>query len=249
MNKSDLLKTLDLSRSNDIFDVLGRMEVVAQVLQEEPRLKSINAFFRTYMFVTKEVASDNLRQKHNFDNWRQTEQLDIEFAKLFFKPLEGYLNSQDAPKPWQEFFAYCEDPNSIAFCRLLLGINAHINGDLAHALFKTNLKSYRDFMHVNDLLLNVLPQVMLSLASIEHDLLAVGGSVARNIARAEFTTIVIRWRNQAWEDYLKLKNDTIDLDEIHNKAELKAQKIVELFNKHHLVIDAPALIWGLNRLG
>ena len=78
------------------------------------------------------------------------ERFETRFAGLFFKAAEAYSNNDSIPKEWEDYFS------DSAFSPLgykLLGINAHINGDIWQALtaefspeeLRSIRKGYRGF--------------------------------------------------------------------------------------------------------
>jgi hypothetical protein len=85
------------------------------------------------------------------------EQLDIIFASRYFEAWDCYINHQNCSRAWQAVFKATEDSNLIVLQHLLLGINTHINLDLAIAAADccpgdTIYDLQTDFIKINDII-------------------------------------------------------------------------------------------------
>ena len=64
--------------------------------------------------------------------------LDVEFARLYFRALELWNDdSPDTPDAWEVLFVRAQDEEVDLMTAAALGVNAHINHDLALALIGT----------------------------------------------------------------------------------------------------------------
>ena len=129
MNFRQVLQIKDL-KSETIFDVIGRMEVLLEYFKSKPRHKNLVPFLETYYLITKAVAEKQLKHPKFFRDPKSLGKLDVDFANLYFKPLKIYLETGRTVKPWQKYFEYCEQKNGLPFLQMFLGMNAHINADL-----------------------------------------------------------------------------------------------------------------------
>lgn len=57
--------------------------------------------------------------------------MELEFANYFFSSADAYAGKQEIPSSWQAYYA---DTSASPVRHLLLGVNAHINGDIWKAL-------------------------------------------------------------------------------------------------------------------
>lgn len=123
----------------DIAGVIERLKVVQKILDSlppNPGANRVAAFNTLYLTITQEVA-DSLRGPEVTDpNWLET--LDVEFARLYFQALAAWgvadANPADA---WEVLFRRAHDESVTPMDAAVLGVNAHINHDLALAVVAT----------------------------------------------------------------------------------------------------------------
>lgn len=232
--KSALKKLLtQRSEKETIYDILGRMEALGVFLRENKAYKNLLPFHETYHLVTKKIADTYVEFPHFFASRKDLELLDINFAYLYFQPLYAYITEGAKHTPWQTFFTYCEQPHGTSFVQMLLGINAHINADLATALEQTSYHEEQDFLRINDILLLEIPNVMRYLAFADHDFFAISGMIfLKKYMVDEFQKIVVSWRKNAWANYQKKRNS----HEIALDTESLGKSIIYTFD--HLISES-----------
>lgn len=226
------LLSIDL-KQDSIFDVIGKMEVSIGILEDMDEFEHINAFLKTYYYVTKNVATAYYNNKEQYEDYQELERLDVLFANKFFQPLLSYLNHQEKISPWQNFFEYNQSKYNIPFLQMLLGINAHINADLPMTLYEMKIDSDTDYQLINKILLETTPEVMQNLAFHEHDIFGAGGMVLKAFIEAEFNRIVVKWRNDAWANYQRLlthDDPQIGRKQLNILTENIAGQLIELFS-------------------
>ena len=162
LSNKNLNNLFSLKNADDIYDVIGRMEMSLQYIDKHPELEldGVKPFLNTYYLVTRNVLSEALARADSFENYKMVEKLDIEFAQLFFTPLKAAVEGKKIPSPWKEYFKASKQIDVLPFVKMLLGINAHINGDLGVALYKVRYRSINDFRMINNILAEVIPDVM-----------------------------------------------------------------------------------------
>jgi hypothetical protein len=96
----------------------------------------IAAFSKLYHIITRRVGE--MVESGEFASSPFLVQLDIEFAERYFQALRRYAaDIHTAPGVWRVLFDNRSDPNVPPVNFAVLGVNAHINFDLAHALIAT----------------------------------------------------------------------------------------------------------------
>lgn len=123
------------------------------------RLGWFTAMYRqTTQAVRDQVAAGR------FDDAERMGRFVTRFAGRYLGPLGDFLNGRPVPRSWQIAFHAAQSGDHVILQHLVLGINAHINLDLAvvaadicpgeeiHAL-------HDDFMRVNAVLSTLLPRV------------------------------------------------------------------------------------------
>lgn len=214
--------------AESVYGVVGHMQLLQDYFFKHQKYHGLIPFLHTYYTVTKAVAS-----KTDFKNPTALEQLDIHFASLYFNPIQQFLNTQtEHISPWKTYFSYCKKAKGNAFLEMLLGINAHINSDLAVTLYELPYREYDDFQRINTILSDVIPEVMKFLAKEYHNLFALGGIVFPHFAHDEFTDIVVRWRMQAWNNAQRLQQlpQAEAISSLHAQTENIAERLIHLFS-------------------
>lgn len=166
---------------------------------------------------------------------------------MFFGPLVAYCSEKSVPKPWQTFFAYADRKDRSPFVGMLLGINAHINGDLAVCLTKLEYHERKDFLAINKILEEVLPETLKFLAFHEKDPIALGGLALESFVTQEFKQIVVRWRELAWQNAQIMEASSRvgpekSLADLHNQAEGVGKQIIKIFDEALHLKHLPRLL-------
>jgi hypothetical protein len=148
--------------ASTIEDVLDGLQAVVQGAIDAK--DSVGIFAALYRQVTLEVQ--RAIEEGKFDDGPRMSRLDAAFGNRYFNALEAYRRDPaTAPACWQVAFGACKDDAEIAIVQhLLLGINAHINLDLAVAVVQTAPgdtveEIHHDFLLINELLSNTLNKI------------------------------------------------------------------------------------------
>jgi hypothetical protein len=112
-----------------IDDVLRTMGIIADTCIDGDGLKWFNElYFQVTQAVQSRIASGG------FSDPQWLAALDVQFARLYFGALGSALSGQSAPECWQVLFS---SRNQAPIARIqfaFVGVNAHINHDLAQAI-------------------------------------------------------------------------------------------------------------------
>jgi hypothetical protein len=147
-------------RADDIDGVIDNLtEIVNGALHDGDR---IGYFASLYRQVT--VAIRAAIQTNEFDDGERMNRFDTAFGNRYFDALDAWRHDQKGPRCWRETFRLLGESDTIIVQHLLLGVNAHINLDLAVAAANTSpgdsIQSLeRDFFLVNDILVSILAQI------------------------------------------------------------------------------------------
>jgi len=184
-----LLETITASVPTDIAGVVARIHAIDNVLANGDGLKWFNLL---YLNVTEKI--DTQAPPGGWESPAWLARLDVVFAGLYFTAVRGWLeNSANVPSSWKALFEarFRSGVDRIQFA--LVGMNAHINHDLALALLQTddeldlvptkNSPQSDDYEHVNGILEAVLPQALQYLATgILGELAQDTGKIGRLLA-------------------------------------------------------------------
>lgn len=144
-----------MNRANTIQEVLDQLDVIIDnCIATNNRL---GLFAYIYRRTTAEIQREIQRQ--NFEDNERMEHMDVVFANLYLDAFGNYHIGKPASKSWEFTFAAKNEPLTI-LQHILLGMNTHINLDLAIAASTcmtgqelTDIE--KDFTRVNDILFNI----------------------------------------------------------------------------------------------
>jgi hypothetical protein len=104
------------------------------------------------------------------------------------------------PRAWQIAFAAARDERVSTLGDVFLGINAHVNRDLAYVYARFRVRSHADHLVVNTVLANVQPTVLPELIARYDPALA-----AQRSLDAELSLDIPAWRELAWRNAKRLR--------------------------------------------
>lgn len=160
--------TLTHLRADTIDEVLRSLDrVVEWSKTNDSRLGYFAALYRKVTRAVKQAIADGV-----FIDGPRMERLDVIFANRYLIALELYLHDRErTPRAWRLAFDTAERWWPIVLQHLLLGMNAHINMDLAIAAVETapdaplaDLKA--DFFAINRILAGLVEETRLELAEV-----------------------------------------------------------------------------------
>ncbi len=119
-----------MERSRDIDALVGRMEALLAPLRErrDPNRHFLGTYLRTTRAVKAELAAGGFLDRAWVERW------DVAFADLYLDALEIQQAGRRPPEPWAIAFGAAAADRLPPLRHLLLGMNAHINCDLAQSL-------------------------------------------------------------------------------------------------------------------
>lgn len=113
----------------NINDVVARLDKL--ILQSEVSQNKAGYFSALYKRMTVAVAEGIAKKQ--FEDGARMEQLDIAFARRYFDAYDAYHAQLTCTAAWRNAFDAGTNDGLIVLQHLLLGINTHINLDLAIA--------------------------------------------------------------------------------------------------------------------
>ncbi len=127
-----------LEPPEDIAGVVARLKLLQTILDALPPSPSANrvaAFNSLYLTITEQVQAHLLGPRVTDPVFLEV--LDVEFARLYFTALASWGTGPDTPDAWEVLFRRAHDGEVTKLEAAVLGVNAHINHDLALALIAT----------------------------------------------------------------------------------------------------------------
>jgi Family of unknown function (DUF5995) len=119
-----------MDRSHDIDELIGRMRGLLVPLEArgDPGRFFLATYLRTTQAVKEELARGGFRDPAWVERW------DVAFADLYLDALEAAEAGRRPPAPWAVAFGAAGQDHLPPLRHVLLGMNAHINYDLAQSL-------------------------------------------------------------------------------------------------------------------
>lgn len=147
-------------RADDINDVIEALTAI--VARARDQADRVGYFAALYRQVT--VAVRDAIMAGRFDDGQRMSRFDALFGNRYFDALEGWQGGRGAPRCWKIAFELTRNADAIIVQHVLLGVNAHINLDLAVAAAQISPgasidRLRRDFLLINEILNGVLAQV------------------------------------------------------------------------------------------
>ncbi|WP_055716265.1 DUF5995 family protein [Streptomyces torulosus] len=185
----------------------GLAEVVRDARRAGDRIGYFAALYRQ---VTVEVRT--AIHQGQFDDGARMDQFDTHFGNRYFEAYDAWRADRSGPRCWREAFGLLDDSDTVIVQHLLLGVNAHINLDLAVAAARTcpgaSIHALRrDFLLINDILGRVVLEVQDSIDALSPLLSLLDRIGARSDERIlDFS--IRRSREEAWHNAVLLAGQT-----------------------------------------
>lgn len=147
--------------ATNIQDVVDGLTAEVRRCQEEN--DRVGYFASLYRQVTVQIQRDVLAKK--FDDNDRMERFDVAFGNRYFTPLQAWKDRSDGMLvTWRDAFGATQRSDLAIVQHLVLGVNAHINVDLAVATMQmadgADLSSLQnDYNRINDILISVLDRI------------------------------------------------------------------------------------------
>jgi hypothetical protein len=163
-------------------------------------------FLRVYITMTNSVNA-HLHDGYFLDPpW--IERVAVRFASYYFDAFERFESGERAPPSWSLAFTNARERKGFVLQDILLGMNAHINNDLAQVMAEIlreegdthSLRRRFDHNQINRVLDRVIPRVETEVASHYGRLIQPLGTVMGSLDRALATFGLITWRDNVWQN-------------------------------------------------
>ncbi|MFJ9712523.1 DUF5995 family protein [Streptomyces sp. NPDC101234] len=186
---------------DDVVD--GLAGIVREAVDAGDRIGYFAALYRQ---VTVEIRS--AIHAGQFDDGARMDRFDTLFGNRYFDAYDAWRRDRSGPRCWRETFGLLDDADTVIVQHLILGVNAHINLDLAVAAACTgpaeDIQALRhDFLLINDILAGMVLAVQDSLDAVSPLLSLldrVGGRTDERIL--DFS--VRQSREEAWHNAVLL---------------------------------------------
>jgi uncharacterized protein DUF5995 len=121
--------TSDFVPAASIDEVIARLDaIIAQAVVERDRLGFFAVLYRTVTAAVKKGIAEG-----RFEDGPRMERLDVAFANRYLEAFDAHRSGGTPTDSWRVAFAAGKSRRAVIMQHLLLGMNAHINLDLAIA--------------------------------------------------------------------------------------------------------------------
>jgi hypothetical protein len=147
-------------RAETIDDVMYSLDQFIETAHaDRNRIAYFACLYRHVTYAVKEGIARRV-----FENGQRIADLDVHFANRYFEALDYWRRGAPAVQSWKLAFDASQHPGRIVMQHLFLGMNAHINLDLAVATARTFpgdeiAKVRNDFNTMNDVLARLVHHV------------------------------------------------------------------------------------------
>ncbi|MEU9387066.1 DUF5995 family protein, partial [Streptomyces sp. NPDC048279] len=143
--------------AENIDEVVDRLAgIVGEAARAGDRVGYFAALYRQVTVEVRTAIHGGL-----FDDGPRMDRFDTHFGNRYFEAYDAWRRDHGGPRCWREAFGLLEDADTVIVQHLVLGVNAHINLDLAVAAARTSpgpaVQELRhDFLLINDILARVV---------------------------------------------------------------------------------------------
>ena len=209
---------------NSITTIDGVIAQLDEIIEWCIANKSRMGYFAT-MYRRMTVAVKQGILANQFQDGKRMEQLDIIFASRYFDAWSAYTSQRPCSNSWHSTFDACQDSELIVLQHLLLGVNTHINLDLAIASAQccpgNSIYALQpDFQKINDIIETQSQLIQDSLSKIWPPLEMLT-NISNNQEKAILNFSVANARRCSWANAIVLAN-------LHDT--LKSQHIAQIDN-------------------
>lgn len=225
----------------NVAEALVALETVAARLRERNDPRAV--FPDVYAVITrraKEAVVDGTDRRFLEPAW--ISRLAGIFCEYYLKALAASLDGRSTEvEAWDVAFSCSRADRTAAGVHALLGINAHINYDLALGLYRNIvqhgaaqdarlLRRYRhDHDLVNEILAAAMPEIFAILSDRYGCPLARVATVTRDVQRTVSSVVLFLlkgWRDRVWADLLSL------LETLETTEEAGKRAVIARMNQH-----------------
>ena len=167
-------------------------------------------FAAVYLHMTKAVAKGI--SEGYFEDAARMEKLDVNFANRYLDAMQSSADNKPASRCWQKSFDAAETNSYVVLQHILLGMNAHINYDLALAAAATSpgedihhLAS--DFRKINDLIATLAGDIQERLSKLWWPLRMLS-KLTKGKEQAVLNFSVLKAREASWASAVALAGIT-----------------------------------------
>lgn len=217
---------------------------LAETVREATRAGDrVGYFAALYRQVTVEIRK--AIHAGQFEDGPRMDHFDTLFGNRYFDAYDAWRRDRSGPRCWRETFGLLEDSDTVIVQHLILGVNAHINLDLAVAAARTSPGAdihalQHDYLLVNDILARVVLVLEDSVGAVSP-LLSLLDKVGGRTDEQILDFSIVQSRQEAWYNAVLLAGQTEAQREVTiDRLDVRAAVLARLIARPGLLVR-PAL--------
>lgn len=216
-------------QANSINEVITYLDyIISWSKQKQSRIGYFASLYKKMTVAVKQGITNN-----QFEDGRRMEMLDIIFANRYLQAWEAYSNKEVCTNAWCTAFDAAAKNNLIVVQHLVLGINTHINLDLAIAAAEVSagkdIQTLQvDFDNINGVISSLFQNVQDDLSLIWPPLKYVT-AIANHRQEAALNFSILAARKASWANALILS--TLNKQDKNNYIKKMDNIVVILANR------------------
>jgi hypothetical protein len=195
---------------DEVVEGLGALEAHYIALQDRRAI-----FLTVYGLMSREMKRGIEQGVFNDGDW--VTRYTVRFANYYREAVAGYEGGTRIPKSWQIAFSATQEPDGLVLQDVLLGINAHVNHDLALALTDVSIEPdraarHQDHVRVNEILRSLTDVVADRVSELYAEGLA-GVDACAGLLDEEVTNFSFEIaRENAWASAVALTHARLEIE-------------------------------------
>ncbi len=221
------LDFLQYQRISNIDDVVERFQALENRLKQSDEYKLLHNFNKTYLIITQNVRQR--MQQAAFEHPQFLNYFDAHFAKYYLEALDNYLKNKPTPPAWRRAFEACKTSECSPLILMSLGVNAHVNNDIAQVLrdCRAEKKHYKDYKKINKIIKSSIHEVIDNLDD-DPALLSPKRSILKPFYKITMSILIRFWRHNAWRNYKKISRQDKTVKNLEKEAADSSRKLSRL---------------------
>lgn len=193
-----------MPQASNIKEVLAALDgIIDFCSKNELRAGYFACLYRSMTVAVEEAITRNM-----FADGPRMEKLDVIFANLYLDAWHCFQNRQPCSRSWQTAFDAAAANDLAVVQQLLLGVNTHINLDLAIAAADTAPGAaiedlHQDFLVINSVIASMVGSVYNKLCNIWFPLRLLG-RITQNRHENVINFSIVKAREASWNNALLL---------------------------------------------
>lgn len=184
-------------------------------------------FNKIYLLITEAVVSRLGTGYFKDDDF--INRFDVRFAYYYLRALREHASGRYVAPAWDKLFSARRNKTVPRVVLMALGVNAHVNNDIPQVLMDQSAseENLSDYLKVNAIIKNEVADALAKIGE-RAPVFKLAEQTAAPIYRKFMKTIIVRWRANAWRQFLKMAGGKQVKADVERKAALRAARLASI---------------------